>query len=190
MPRQSHLREVVHDHHGKIHFVSPMRNWKETLWNRQNGRCWICGELMVRKAMRNADGSHDSKHATIDHLIPQNQGGSDDVDNLALAHHSCNCLRGRNNFQPLGSQLYATELKLFQKEQELADVLADKNEAFRLLALAGKLHATTTKQRDQAQDKYQNLLDMPKPQCQCWYCRMTCAILLWTNRFYGDTSGL
>ena len=34
-------------------------------------------------------------HATLEHIVPKNHGGSDDPDNLAVACARCNQLKGR-----------------------------------------------------------------------------------------------
>lgn len=182
----------MRDNKGNRHFVSPMHGWKDVLWTRQNGRCWLCGELMVRKAMFNADGSHDGKHATIDHLIPQNQGGSDEVSNLALAHYSCNCLRGRNNLMSLGARLNTAEvlvLKMAQviaaKDAEITVLITAHNAEIvaktKQLETAGRMHKFVCKQRDRAQgqkekvqENYTRLHSMIKPPapCACWWCRI------------------
>ena len=50
--------------------------------------CAICGQPV--------DKSLKSPHpfsATVDHIIPCNRGGSDDLDNLQLAHRKCNRLK-------------------------------------------------------------------------------------------------
>lgn len=52
------------------------------LADRDGWRCHICKRKVTRK-----NWSHD-------HLIPLSQGGSHSYDNVALAHHRCNTLRG------------------------------------------------------------------------------------------------
>lgn len=163
MSKKSHQRKVVVSN-GVTHYVNPLRDHKEILWIRQTGRCWICGELMARKAMKNADGSHDGRHATIDHLIPQARGGTDDIRNLALACYACNCLRGRHILQPLGQQLYAAEFKLFTAQEELAslrETIIRQNDDLRT---AGEIN-------DVAWSMLQAERMSPLPVCTCWYCR-------------------
>lgn len=210
MPKQTHRREVVRDDKGNRHFVSPMRDWKDVLWTRQAGRCWICGGLMVRKSMRNADGSHDAMHATIDHLIPQNQGGSDEVSNLALAHYSCNCLRGRNNLMPLGARLNTAEVLVFNMAQTIAAkdaeitvlitahdaAIAANNNTCQQLETAARMHKFICKQRDRAQgqrdkvqENYTRLHSMIKPAAPCWWCKTRANFHRLIARLRG-TSGL
>jgi len=47
--------------------------------------CWICGKPVDQDLPAN-----DPMHASIDHVIPRSQGGSDDASNLRLSHHRCN----------------------------------------------------------------------------------------------------
>jgi 5-methylcytosine-specific restriction endonuclease McrA len=35
-------------------------------------------------------------HATLEHVMPQSHGGSDEMDNLAISHVDCNKLRGNH----------------------------------------------------------------------------------------------
>ena len=50
--------------------------------------CAICGQP-VNKSLK----SPHPLSATVDHIIPCNRGGSDDLDNLQLAHRRCNRLK-------------------------------------------------------------------------------------------------
>lgn len=53
----------------------------------QNWKCCWCG--------CNTTGSYGLKHsATTEHVIPRSNGGTDDVDNLAMACSKCNHKRG------------------------------------------------------------------------------------------------
>lgn len=59
------------------------RNHKRVL--RDETLCWICGDV-VDKTL----SGRDPKGPSVDHVIPRAQGGSNDRDNLRLAHLSCN----------------------------------------------------------------------------------------------------
>lgn len=48
------------------------------LWEEQHGFCWYCARY-VR-----------SRDATLDHVIPQSIGGTDDMQNLVMACAPCN----------------------------------------------------------------------------------------------------
>ena len=50
---------------------------------RDGGACYICGQ---------GRDNHDPWE--IEHVKPRAFGGADDLDNLALAHYSCNRAKG------------------------------------------------------------------------------------------------
>lgn len=50
--------------------------------------CGICGQP-VDKSLKYPD----PMSPTVDHIIPCSRGGSDDLDNLQLAHRKCNRLK-------------------------------------------------------------------------------------------------
>lgn len=59
--------------------------------------CGICGKPV--------DKSLKYPHPlspTVDHIIPCNKGGSDELDNLQLAHRSCNRLKSDKMPESLG----------------------------------------------------------------------------------------
>lgn len=62
----------------------------------QNGRCFWCNERMSLKST--------DKHGkvTIEHIEPKAHGGSNRLENLALAHSWCNLLRGREDAEEYG----------------------------------------------------------------------------------------
>ena len=53
----------------------------------QNWRCCWCGQGVIPEPNK-------KNSATIEHIIPKSQGGSDDMSNLAVACSSCNNKRG------------------------------------------------------------------------------------------------
>ena len=56
------------------------------------GKCIHCN----RRLIVDADGTPIS-NATIEHILPRNHGGNNDLDNLALACGSCNFEKGRRH---------------------------------------------------------------------------------------------
>jgi 5-methylcytosine-specific restriction endonuclease McrA len=54
------------------------------------GKCIHCNRAIVVAL----DGSPSS--ATVEHIVPQTHGGTDDADNLALACAGCNSAKGRH----------------------------------------------------------------------------------------------
>lgn len=61
----------------------------QSLYNRDNGICWICGG----KCDINADGN-SNEYPSVDHILPVSLGGTDEWNNVRLAHRICNSLRG------------------------------------------------------------------------------------------------
>ena len=61
------------------------------LTRRQRNRCYICHELMgdPRKLPPWAD-----RFPTLDHVIPQSRGGTDEIDNLRMSCRRCNLAKG------------------------------------------------------------------------------------------------
>lgn len=68
------------------------RYLRTKLSERQNHRCCYCGVNMTRT--RDTPDSHLTM-MTVEHVIPQSQGGTDDDDNLVAACQSCNSSRNR-----------------------------------------------------------------------------------------------
>lgn len=56
------------------------------------GKCIHCNRRLIIAA----DGTPIS-HATIEHILPRNHGGTDDLENVALACGSCNFEKGRRH---------------------------------------------------------------------------------------------
>lgn len=54
----------------------------DLIYQRDAGRCHLCGRLV-----RRAD-------ASVDHVIPSSKGGPSTMNNLKLAHRSCNFAKG------------------------------------------------------------------------------------------------
>lgn len=54
------------------------------LFKKQKGRCWICNGMMSKETI------------SFDHIIPKSMGGFAELDNLKLAHASCNHQRGNS----------------------------------------------------------------------------------------------
>ena len=59
----------------------------EKLWRQSGHRCGICAVPMLRS---------DLPSAHIDHVIPWSLGGTDDLENLRVAHPGCNIRRGND----------------------------------------------------------------------------------------------
>jgi 5-methylcytosine-specific restriction endonuclease McrA len=66
------------------------------LLRRDGINCQICGKRLPVKVVSHLHG--DS--VQIDHIVPVAKGGGDDLDNLRLAHRSCNISRGADGWTP------------------------------------------------------------------------------------------
>ena len=78
------LAIVATDNTFSLHELRGARVWV--------GKCIHCN----RRLSVNEDGTPIS-HATIEHILPRNHGGTNDIDNLALACGSCNFEKGRRH---------------------------------------------------------------------------------------------
>ena len=65
------------------------RQIRDELWEKQAGRCCYCGCQM------RTEPPFGTARATLEHLTPKAQGGSNKRENLALACERCNLQRGR-----------------------------------------------------------------------------------------------
>jgi len=68
--------------------VSASLKVKRTLWKRDKGRCFYCGESLT----------WDSK--TVDHVIPKSKGGPHRAWNLVISCLPCNKTKGDSNPTP------------------------------------------------------------------------------------------
>jgi 5-methylcytosine-specific restriction endonuclease McrA len=66
-----------------------------TLLGRDGPLCWLCGDRMDFRL----DESGTMPGVSCDHVVPRSHGGPDSVDNLRLAHPSCNRARGSDPAQ-------------------------------------------------------------------------------------------
>ena len=76
------------------------KTYKAILWERQEGRCALCGRGMHSLNRRKSRAQHPND-PTIDHIVPVSKGGDGRRDNLQLAHRKCNMARG-NEPLPIG----------------------------------------------------------------------------------------
>lgn len=58
---------------------------KAKVMERDGAHCWLCGRLVVEGLAPDHPLS-----PSLDHVIPFAKGGTYTLDNLRLAHHSCN----------------------------------------------------------------------------------------------------
>lgn len=75
-------------------------NIRRQLKERQGSRCALCGERM------HFTGDPLSPfYATLDHIVPRKDGGSNNRRNLQLAHRKCNHERGHTPLPAAGAAL-------------------------------------------------------------------------------------
>lgn len=69
--------------------ISRNRVWIGRVIARDGWDCHLCSEPVDRRILW-----PDPRSASADHVVPKSLGGSDDLDNLKLAHLVCNVKRG------------------------------------------------------------------------------------------------
>lgn len=63
---------------------------KQAVVARDGWACWVCEQPV------DPDATSDGLRASLDHVVEVRHGGSDEVENLRLAHTVCNVSRDRN----------------------------------------------------------------------------------------------
>lgn len=67
-------------------------------------RCHLCGgDTLLEYFAR--PGTYGPHTVTVDHLVPQSHNGSDDLENLRLAHAHCNSIRGTRDAAKVREEL-------------------------------------------------------------------------------------
>lgn len=59
------------------------------IYERDRWTCWLCEDAVDQSLI----GSHSEWRPSLDHVVCRSQGGTDDPDNLRLAHWWCNIMR-------------------------------------------------------------------------------------------------
>jgi len=65
---------------------------RQRLFDNQFGQCIYCNDDMILKFSREL--RRHPKRATIEHVIPSSEGGSNSMDNMVCSCSSCNSRRG------------------------------------------------------------------------------------------------
>jgi hypothetical protein len=89
------------------------------LQQRDGKLCWICGlPTFEWGSTRDCDVRW---WATRDHVVPKKLGGSDELDNLKVAHNFCNGMRGHQpeKFHVFKLKLFRTTYVLFIKSTDV-----------------------------------------------------------------------
>ena len=90
-----------------------MKTKRQEIFNKYKGHCAYCGCRLKTNTM------------TIDHLKPQSNGGTSDIDNLMPACRSCNATKADGDIELLRialawPTLNVTQLQSFQKVRKAA----------------------------------------------------------------------
>ncbi len=75
----------------------------ESLWSRDNGQCWLCGERTLwDDATVDEQGTFiaGNLYPSIDHVVPLAKGGAHTWDNVKLAHRICNTRKSDRMINP------------------------------------------------------------------------------------------
>ncbi len=80
----------------------------DALWRKTAGRCHLCHEPVDPHTYGLAD-VFGAETATVDHLVPQSHGGSDDHRNLLPAHLGCNASRGTGEVEDARWEMAGTK---------------------------------------------------------------------------------
>jgi 5-methylcytosine-specific restriction endonuclease McrA len=130
-------------------FTMSRRKRLVKLFNRQNGLCVFCGcqtWLAVEgvKKQKPPSGKKLKQMATVDHKIPQSQGGTDRMSNLAMACSLCNNDRQTTPFEEF-LEVRSDPQKWYERNKKLNDhyqanaVVRKEKSAERAHALMWKL---------------------------------------------------
>ena len=78
------VRRRARERQARANKWKPSNQLKHELFIEQNGLCGLCGEPMP------CSGWSDPKVLQVEHLTPVVRGGTNDRENLVLAHRTCN----------------------------------------------------------------------------------------------------
>ena len=78
------IRAAANRRHARVQKWKPSDDLKRELFIEQKERCGLCGGLMKREHLLNAN------ELQVEHLTPVDKGGTNDRSNLVLAHRKCN----------------------------------------------------------------------------------------------------
>jgi 5-methylcytosine-specific restriction endonuclease McrA len=89
--------------------TTKFRAWKKKIFQQQLGKCLECGVSMIFPEHRMVIEDRSSV-ATVDHIVPLSEGGTNGYENFALICKSCNEKkdwekRGRKSVRQYTSQM-------------------------------------------------------------------------------------
>jgi len=67
----------------------------EEVYKRDNGICYLCGKLCDWNDYEERNGAivYGNNYPSRDHVVPKSKGGTNDWENIRLAHRVCNSLK-------------------------------------------------------------------------------------------------
>jgi 5-methylcytosine-specific restriction endonuclease McrA len=75
------------------------------VYERDGGRCYLCG----LPTLADLDDGRQATSASLDHVVPIEQGGGHTLDNVRLTHLRCNTVKGRRTPEEARAVLAARE---------------------------------------------------------------------------------
>lgn len=77
---------------------------RQKVFNKYNGHCAYCGRIIEYKEMQ------------VDHLIPQRNGGTDNIDNLMPSCRICNHYKRAESLETFRTWISTIPVKLGERE--------------------------------------------------------------------------
>ena len=77
---------------------------RKAVYNKYHGRCAYCGREIEYKDMQ------------VDHVIPQRNGGTDDIDNLMPSCRACNHYKRAESLESFRKRIATIPAKLGERE--------------------------------------------------------------------------
>ena len=74
------------------------KKMQQQVWDKSNGICWYCGKQTKWATSARFIGPDIF---TVEHVIPQFHGGTDDLENLVPACKTCNSMKRTGSLQRL-----------------------------------------------------------------------------------------
>ncbi|MGY1693572.1 HNH endonuclease [Geodermatophilus sp. SYSU D00814] len=90
----------------------------QDVYERDNGHCYLCGLPTIG----DLDDGGQPASATLDHVVPIQQGGAHTLDNVRLAHLYCNAVKGSRSAEEARAALAGRE-PVVAPEQPVASVV-------------------------------------------------------------------
>lgn len=77
---------------------------RKSVYNKYSGRCAYCGTEIAYKDMQ------------VDHLVPQRNGGTDDIENLMPSCRTCNLYKRAESLESFRKMISTIPVKLGERE--------------------------------------------------------------------------